>query len=182
MPQSSLQPRLISHGWGSGFLSQFIWDGARDYSAALAIPAALAWWQWIGESKARTYMHSLVREAARLLATAWATETLFSDEQQYATMTVVRVPDSLLARLIEFDNTKSSTPNGSATSAHAKLLQDVLFYEFRIEVPVKLLRGALYVRISAHLYNHLAEYQRLADAVLTMSRQQYWQDRPRARI
>ena len=34
------------------------------------------------------------------------------------------------------------------------------------QVPVKYISGQLYVRISAHVYNTLEDYQRLADAVL----------------
>jgi selenocysteine lyase/cysteine desulfurase len=35
----------------------------------------------------------------------------------------------------------------------------------RIEVPVKCVQGRLYVRLSAHLYNQLSDYERLADAM-----------------
>ena len=46
--------------------------------------------------------------------------------------------------------------------------QDVLHFVHGIEVPVKLIHGALYVRISAHIYNRRADYERLADAVAGM--------------
>jgi selenocysteine lyase/cysteine desulfurase len=44
-------------------------------------------------------------------------------------------------------------------------LQDLLHYEYHIEVPVKCVQGGLYVRISAHVYNELADYEKLASAV-----------------
>jgi len=31
-------------GEGTGFLSQYVWDGARDYSALLAIETCLVFW------------------------------------------------------------------------------------------------------------------------------------------
>ena len=46
--------------------------------------------------------------------------------------------------------------------------QDVLHFVHGIEVPAKLISGALYVRISAHIYNRRADYERLADAVAGM--------------
>lgn len=47
----------------------------------------------------------------------------------------------------------------------AKGVQDAL-YECKVEVPVKTVRGRLYVRISCAVYNVLDDYQVLADAVL----------------
>lgn len=75
-----------------------------------------------------------------------------------------------------------------ASSTDAKILQDTLHYRYmypslchlapnlipthdplvdpsRIEVPVKCVQGRLYVRLSAHLYNQLSDYERLADAM-----------------
>ena len=38
-------------------------------------------------------------------------------------------------------------------------------------MPIKAIQGELYVRISAHIYNHMAEYELLADAVLTLAKE-----------
>ena len=45
-------------------------------------------------------------------------------------------------------------------------VQDWLHSERRIEVPVKCVQGNLYVRISAHVYNEISDYETLADAGL----------------
>ena len=37
------------------------------------------------------------------------------------------------------------------------------------QVPIKCVQQKLYVRISAHIYNELAEYQLLADAILQLT-------------
>jgi selenocysteine lyase/cysteine desulfurase len=50
------------------------------------------------------------------------------------------------------------------TPADGKAVQDFLHVQ-RIEVPVKTIRGQLHVRISSAVYNEVAEYSRLADAV-----------------
>ena len=36
------------------------------------------------------------------------------------------------------------------------------------QVPIKAVDGKLYVRISAHVYNELTEYQRLAESINSM--------------
>ena len=55
------------------------------------------------------------------------------------------------------------------TDTHAFTLQERLHHEHSIEVPVKCLEGRLYARISAHVYNVPADYQRLAHAVKYLS-------------
>ncbi len=47
-------------------------------------------------------------------------------------------------------------------------MQDYLFSQ-KLEVPVKVFSGKLYVRISAHLYNTLDEYKILSDLVLSLT-------------
>ncbi len=37
-----------------------------------------------------------------------------------------------------------------------------------LQVPVRVVNGELYVRISAHVYNELSEYKVLADAILVI--------------
>lgn len=44
-------------------------------------------------------------------------------------------------------------------------LQDWLHSACRIEVPVKTVQGRMFVRVTAHVYNEKADFQKLADAV-----------------
>lgn len=50
-------------------------------------------------------------------------------------------------------------------------MQDTLHICHHIEVPIKTIQGTLYVRISAHIYNTVKEYEQLADAVQQMQQQ-----------
>lgn len=50
----------------------------------------------------------------------------------------------------------------------AEKIQNRLFHEYRIEVPVKAVQGVLYIRISVHIYNELSDYKTLADAVISL--------------
>jgi selenocysteine lyase/cysteine desulfurase len=75
--RAALRPAAISHGAGAGFSSDFIWDGARDYGPALALPGLLAWWAAApgGLPGARAYCRATLAEGVALLAAAWGTQT-----------------------------------------------------------------------------------------------------------
>ena len=63
--------------------------------------------------------------------------------------------------LVQLPISNSRRPH---TPADGKAVQDYL-YSQRIECPVKTVQGRLYVRISATVYNSIAEYERLAQIV-----------------
>lgn len=149
---------IISHGSGSGFSSEFIWDGARDYSGVLALQALLAWWDWVGPAAARGYCESLLQKAVKLLTETWGTRTHVPAPSFYSHMACVGVPPRA-----------SPAPEGApATSDHAKALQDALHFHRKVEVPVKCLEGALYFRISVSVHNCLSDYERLIEAVSSL--------------
>ncbi|KAJ8314776.1 hypothetical protein KUTeg_006926 [Tegillarca granosa] len=54
--QKSTRPLVISHGFGSGFNSEFIWAGLHDYSPFLAMHVVLNFWEGIGSTKIQQYM------------------------------------------------------------------------------------------------------------------------------
>lgn len=56
--------------------------------------------------------------------------------------------------------------SGNYSSTDAKYIQDCLHYKHFIEVPIKCVGSRLWVRISAAMYNALADYERLSSAVL----------------
>ena len=155
-------PAVISHGVGQGFQSRYLWDGCRDYAAALSVPAVLDYWEQRHtiDSDAKSFRRKIndqLNEAVRLLSQTWhgnqdwERSLLAPSALHSPMMSLVRLPDSL-----------QSSPS---TSAQAKAVQDFLYDHF-IEVPIKCVRGVLYVRISCHVYNEIHEYQRLADTML----------------
>jgi isopenicillin-N epimerase len=143
-----LSPLVHSHGALQGFTSAFIWDGCHDYSTLLSLPFTVALWEAVGVQRARSYIHTLAADAAHMLARAWSTEPLCPAHHSGTSMWLVRTP---------------ARTDGSM--ADEKALQDFL-YQHNIECPVKAVQGRLYVRISAHIYNTLADYERLASIVL----------------
>ena len=103
----------------------------------------------------------------QLLVDIWSTSVLYdnnndndnTDRALITSMAMVRLPSS----------SSKSNKHTAATSAIAKQIQDTLHYDYCIEVPVKVIHGKLYVRISAHIYNNIHDYETLGHAVLRMS-------------
>lgn len=44
----------------------------------------------------------------------------------------------------------------------------VIYLNYILQVPIKAIQGKIFVRISAHLYNSIDEYSKLAKAVLDL--------------
>ena len=111
----------------------------------------------------RIYNHNntLARESALMLAEKWDTG-LLSHSDMFGPMVLIRLPEELL---------QCVTQNGreEAVKAHAEMVQAKLHYEFKIEVPIKLIQGKLYTRISAHVYNKLTDYKLLGETIVSMT-------------
>jgi selenocysteine lyase/cysteine desulfurase len=150
------QPAVISHGIGHGFQSRFLWDGCRDYAAALAVPAVLDYWQEKDVTLVQQQIRTNLHEAVTLLGDAWHNNSEGS---------VTLAPLSLHSPMMALVRLPASLQKALATSDDAKRIQDYLYDQF-IEVPIKCILGVLYVRISCHVYNSLTEYDRLAQVIL----------------
>ncbi|GIL80140.1 hypothetical protein Vretifemale_9315 [Volvox reticuliferus] len=150
--QACVRPLVVSHGSGCGFTSDFIWDGCRDYAPYLATSSALALWRRLGPPRVRAYCRGLLKEAVAVLTRRWGTDLLAPSLEMCGCMALVELPGGLA-------ETKP------ATSTDAKYVQDLLHHVYAVECPVKCIQGRLYVRISVHIYNILADYERLAEAV-----------------
>lgn len=150
--RDELHPLVISHGHGQGFVAEFDWTGTRDASAQHALPAALAFRERFGDAAVRKHNHDLVVRAAHLLAESWDTGIGAPDEQ-LGSMAAVRLPAGL------------GPGAGQAVELRRRLLE-----EYRIQVPVWSVRDALWLRISAQIYNTSEDYRALAEAVLTETR------------
>ncbi|XP_062896835.1 uncharacterized protein LOC134342520 isoform X2 [Mobula hypostoma] len=149
--QNSLRPLVISHGFGFGFSSDYIWTGLKDYTPPLALHTVLDFWESVGVQRIRGYIKDLMSQAVDLLVNRWKTG-LLAQRGMFGSMACVRLPERLLK-------------GDYANYEQAETIQNILYSQFNIEVPIKALGGKLYVRISVHIYNDLKQYQKLADAV-----------------
>ncbi|KAH9525057.1 hypothetical protein Btru_000218 [Bulinus truncatus] len=153
--QSEVRSAVISHGFGSGFNSEFSWSGLHDYSPMLSLHTVLDFWLELG-SRIRDYIYKLAREGAQILTQSWSSY-LAAPIEMFGSMVLVALPEVL--------SMKFETINYSA----AEKIQNILYHEFDIEVPVKSVLGHLYVRISAHIYNDPTDYEKLANAIIVIS-------------
>ncbi|MEQ8818001.1 MAG: aminotransferase class V-fold PLP-dependent enzyme [Thalassobaculum sp.] len=150
--REALHPTVISHGYGQGFVAEFDWVGTRDASPQLALPDALAFLERLGVDRVRQHNHNLAVESGRRLAEAWGTE-VGAPPGLTGSMITVRLPDGL-----------------GTTQAQGLEMRRRLLDERRIQVPINALAGGLWARVSAQVYNHAAEIDALAEAVLVEQR------------
>jgi isopenicillin-N epimerase len=157
--QEGLHPVVISHGYNvrrsdrSQFRAEFDWTGTSDPTAALSVPAAIAFLSALfpgGLAEVAARNHALALAGRRLLADALGV-ALPAPDEMVGSMAALPLPD---------DRDPVRVPYVSA-------LQAWLYDEHRIEVPIfpwpapprRLLR------ISAQVYNTLDEYARLAEVL-----------------
>jgi hypothetical protein len=109
--QASIVPPIVSHGYGSGFASGFVWDGCRDYSGVLVVPAILRFWEHVDLAAARSYCRQLLVDACALLCEA---SQLFALLSQYV------VHSYLLAEVpLHGINLLTSMNSSASMSLHA---------------------------------------------------------------
>ncbi len=154
-----IRPVSISHGANSQrtdrsrFLLEFDWTGTNDPSAWLCVPAALAFMQQHGGwPEVMRRNHALVLLGRDLLCDALKIPPPAPDAMLGA-MAAVPLPDGMAY---------------PAAIIPADPLQDKLLFEHNIEVPITPWPEPpkRVLRISAQLYNELADYEKLAAALL----------------
>jgi len=161
--QKELQPAVISHGNNtprpgySAFQDRFDWAGTFDPTAWLCAREAIG---WLGEllpggwKELRERNHALALQARRVLCERLEVEAPCPEE-------LVGIMATLL-----LPNRFQGLPRRARLDAE----QEQLYDRFGIEVP--LFRFGRperrYLRISAHLYNSMAEYEYLGQALLAL--------------
>ena len=158
--RASVRPTSISHGATSDrrdrsrYLIEFDWTGTDDPTALLSAPESLRVMASLADGgwpEIRRRNRALALQARDILIDALQIEKPAPDEM-IGSLAAVPIPDSPYATHSLFGNDP---------------IQDVLFDQYRIEVPVMLWPQApkRVLRVSAQLYNETAEYERLADAL-----------------
>ncbi|MBM3491757.1 MAG: aminotransferase class V-fold PLP-dependent enzyme [Alphaproteobacteria bacterium] len=145
--QDDLEPSAISWGYRQGLQASFGWTGTSDPTPYLAAPAGLVFLAGLGGPAVRARNAALAREAAAMLRGCWrGPEPAVGD-------------NGLAMHLV-------ALPEGFAANPSAALrLRDRLLRSHRIEVPVIARAGRLWLRLSAQVYNELADYERLVPAI-----------------
>lgn len=158
--QAALQPAVISHGNNrprtghNGFQDRFDWAGTIDPTPWFCVPEAIRWLGRLspgGWPALRRRNHELVVQARRLLCERLAVEPP-CPESMLGSMATIPLPARFQGR-----------PRSGKIDSEQLRLYD----EFDIEVPFFWIGNPerRFLRISAHIYNSLADYERLADAL-----------------
>ncbi|MEN9232133.1 MAG: aminotransferase class V-fold PLP-dependent enzyme [Thermostichus sp. DG02_5_bins_236] len=151
--QFQTHPTVISHGFGQGFLAEFDWVGTRDPSAWLAISAALEFIRELGIDPIHQHNHTLMMQARQLLLDRLEGIPP-APENMLGFMATLPLPPLWQQWMLDLP-----------LPIRARQLHDDLWHTHRIEVPIIPFAGQLWVRISAQLYNHLAEYEQLVQVL-----------------
>lgn len=147
--QPQLDPLVVSWGWESDepgpspFIDHHEWQGTRDISAFLSVPAAIAFqaqYQW---EEVRRSCHNLALEARRELNQLLEAPPLCPQEA-FVQMFAVLLPD-----------------------VDVRQLHDRLFDEYRVEVPAHRWNDRPLMRVSIQGYNSPSDI----DALLSSLRQ-----------
>jgi isopenicillin-N epimerase len=146
--QSSLRPAVISWGLDHGMTNEFDWPGTRDVTPHLTAPAGIAFMRELGVERVQRYNHELACSAGMEL-TKMLNARLLGPQSMIGTMITVPLPDRF-----------GSTPEQAAS------LRDTLLFEHKIEVHVGAWKNQVCIRISAQIYNEMADIRRLVDALL----------------
>lgn len=145
-----IHPCVISRFFGEGFEKEFDWQGTRDFSAWLAIPAALRFLRHLGEDRVIDHNHRLACWAHQLLTQGLGIEPATPlDGSCLTCMASIRLPDAL------------------RRFGRVEELQADLRAQERIEVPVMEWDGAWWLRVSAAVHNLPEHYEVLLRALRT---------------
>ena len=148
--QESLHPVVISHGYGQGMAAEFDWVGTRDPSAWLSVTAALDWHDAQGGRALRQRNRALARAMGDRLAEAWGT-AVAGPPETLGSMAAVRLPAARFP------------------GATARDLAMILDRDHDHVVSVNEINGDSWLRVSAAIYNELADLDGLLAAVSRLS-------------
>jgi len=147
--QELLEPLVVSWGWESEkpSLSKFVdhheWQGTRDISAFLSVPAAIKFQEEHTWNKVRADCHALVVEAEKHIRELTGVPSLYSRDTWFAQMVAAELPVG--TDIIE--------------------LKSRLYDEYRIEVPLIEWNGKKLIRVSVQGYNTKKDIDCLIEAL-----------------
>mmetsp|Transcript_62469 Transcript_62469/g.149416 ORF Transcript_62469/g.149416 Transcript_62469/m.149416 type:complete len:487 (-) Transcript_62469:57-1517(-) len=150
---------LISHGHLQGFASEFVWDGARDYSPVLALEICILFWRAFPLPRAREYAARTLREGIAFLS-----RSAEAGAERAGVCSGAFLPSSLQCPTMALVGLPARPDGVAARAEDASALQDAL-YKAGVECPVKVLEGRLYLRVSAWIHNDPQDFVELDTAL-----------------
>jgi len=146
--QTDIHPPVISHFLNQGLVEEFNWQGTRDVTPWLSVPAALEYFNQYGWQRVREHNHAMAVWAQQYLAQQWDVEP------------VAPTDGAMLGSMVTV-----FAPREAARFESGEALIDALFEQHGIEVAVFDWNDQRFVRVSCQIYNTVEDYERLAKAV-----------------
>jgi isopenicillin-N epimerase len=147
-------PTVLSWQLLDGYPKSFDHPGTGDLAGWLAIGAGLDFWSDIGGWDHVDRRSTMIEQAQKYLADALGTSLDGMPAVPAPTMRLVRLPERLKIN----------------SRAPAEAFYETLSGRYRIEVPTTIFQGQPYLRLAAAPYNTPEDYERVADAVLSILR------------
>ena len=152
--QTGIHPPTISHFWNEGFTSEFNWQATRDISPWLCATDSIEFMEQFSWDRVMRHNHQMATWVQAMLCERWNVEPASPlDGSMLGSMATVELPaqSALRERFKEILK-----------------LRDVLFDEYRIEVPIVDWGGKWWTRPCCQIYNTPEQFERLARAVLEL--------------
>lgn len=148
--RGSTRPLAASHDVMGSYQEAFAWQGTRDITPWLTVPAAIAAvqqrWGW---SRLRAWQHEMAVWAGEQLATAFGTEVSDgSGGGMTAAMVSARLPEAASARYED-----------------RFVFRDEIANRHRVEISVDDVSGCWWARLSFGAWNRCGDVQRAIEAV-----------------
>lgn len=139
--QHMVEPLVISHGWTDpSFIVQNQWQGTRDISAFLSVPAAIEFFEKNNWASVRAACHELAREARKQVAAMTGVAPVVPDsETWFSQMVLCPLP----------------------ADTDVNILKQRLYDEYRIELPQIDWNGWKGIRVSFQGYNTADDLEHL---------------------
>lgn len=146
--RAQVQPLVTSWRAGEGYPNSFGWWGTQDFSAYLTVPQAFAFIQDLGRSQLEAN-HSLVTTGTALVREAIGAPSVTGrTSDQIGSMDLALLPQGV-----------------ATTTDDAKALSRQISESLKVEAAVVSWNGIGLMRLSAHAYNTLSDFERLADGL-----------------
>jgi isopenicillin-N epimerase len=145
--QAMLKPLVVSWGWeaekpsGSTFIDHHEWQGTRDLAAFLSVPDAIRFQARHAWPSVQAACHQLAAQARQRLLSQWPQPPI-CDEARFHQMFAIGLPTDEPERV-----------------------QQRLYAEYGIEVPVQRWGEASWLRVSIQAYNSVGDIEALLEAL-----------------
>ena len=149
--QHDIHPSIVSNYYPQGFRPEFDWQGTRDITAWLSVPAAIKFYDQFGWDNVRRHNVELTRYMRELLCNAWDVQPITHESQtSIGSIATIPLPEKVAAI-------------GDTRDIHA-----AIYNRSKVEVPVFMVNDQPMVRPSCQIYNTPGDYEKLAETVLNI--------------